>query len=175
MGTKPTVVPRGNDDPEPVSDDDDDEDDLDDDEEEAEQDDLLAEANEVEASDEDVANGNIPGLKPMRTLYELNDTLFAEADIQEDGQVGLWLGANTMLMYPLDEAILLLAEKLSAATRNLKNLKEDLEFLREQVTVMEVNFARVHNVSQTTFGRIHLDRTDMFLFLRSSNQWDVKR
>lgn len=147
MGTKPTVVPRGNDDPEPVSDDDDDEDDLDDDDEEAEQDDLLAEANEVEASDEDVANGNIPGLKPLRTLYELNDTLFAEADIQEDGQVGLWLGANTMLMYPLDEAILLLAEKLSAATRNLKNLKEDLEFLREQVTVMEVNFARVHNVS----------------------------
>lgn len=52
-----------------------------------------------------------------------------------------------MLMYPLDEAIILLAEKLTAAKKNLQNTKEDLEFLREQVTVMEVNFARVHNVS----------------------------
>lgn len=52
-----------------------------------------------------------------------------------------------MLMYPLNEAITLLAEKLAAAKKNLQNTKEDLEFLREQVTVMEVNFARVHNVS----------------------------
>jgi DNA-binding transcriptional regulator YiaG len=52
-----------------------------------------------------------------------------------------------MLMYPLGEAVLLLSEKLSTAKKNLNNIKEDLEFLREQVTVMEVNFARVHNVS----------------------------
>jgi len=52
-----------------------------------------------------------------------------------------------MLMYPLEEAVLLLSEKLSTAKKNLSNIKDDLEFLREQVTVMEVNFARVHNVS----------------------------
>jgi DNA-binding transcriptional regulator YiaG len=52
-----------------------------------------------------------------------------------------------MLLYPLAEAIVLLAEKLEVAKRSLKNTIEDLEFLREQVTVMEVNFARVHNVS----------------------------
>lgn len=52
-----------------------------------------------------------------------------------------------MLLYPLHEAILLLAEKLAVAKRSLRHTKEDLEFLREQVTVMEVNFARVHNVS----------------------------
>jgi hypothetical protein len=54
-----------------------------------------------------------------------------------------------MLMYPLEEAVLLLSEKLSTAKKNLNNIKDDLEFLREQVTVMEVNFARVHNVSST--------------------------
>lgn len=52
-----------------------------------------------------------------------------------------------MLLYPLNEAVLLLSEKLSVAKRSLRHTKEDLEFLREQITVMEVNFARVHNVS----------------------------
>lgn len=52
-----------------------------------------------------------------------------------------------MLLYPLHEAVLLLSEKLAVAKRSLRHTKEDLEFLREQITVMEVNFARVHNVS----------------------------
>lgn len=52
-----------------------------------------------------------------------------------------------MLLYPLQEAITLLSGKLSAAKRNLEETIEDLEWLREQSTVMEVNFARVHNVS----------------------------
>lgn len=28
----------------------------------------------------------------MKTLFELNDTLYAEAEIIETGEVGLWLG-----------------------------------------------------------------------------------
>ncbi|CAD6565442.1 MAG: hypothetical protein TREMPRED_001284 [Tremellales sp. Tagirdzhanova-0007] len=83
--------------------------------------------------------------EPLKTLFELNDTLYAEAEIQETGEVGLWLGANTMLLYPLQEAIDLLTSKLGAAKKSLEETVEDLEFLREQVTVMEVNFARVHN------------------------------
>jgi hypothetical protein len=56
-----------------------------------------------------------------------------------------------MLMYPLEEAITLLSGKLVAAKRNLEETIEDLEWLREQSTVMEVNFARVHNVSLSHF------------------------
>jgi hypothetical protein len=51
-----------------------------------------------------------------------------------------------MLLYPLQEAIDLLSGKLSSAKKNLVETIEDLEWLREQSTVMEVNFARVHNV-----------------------------
>lgn len=51
-----------------------------------------------------------------------------------------------MLLYPLQEAIELLSGKLAAAKKNLSETIEDLEWLREQATVMEVNFARVHNV-----------------------------
>ena len=32
--------------------------------------------------------------EPLKTLFELNDTLYAEAEIQETGEVGLWLGVR---------------------------------------------------------------------------------
>lgn len=42
--------------------------------------------------EEDAAAGAEP--KPLKTLFELNDTLFAEATVQETGEVGLWLGVS---------------------------------------------------------------------------------
>lgn len=50
-----------------------------------------------------------------------------------------------MLSYPLQEASDLLADKLVAARQQLANLVEDVEFLKEQITIMEVNTARVYN------------------------------
>jgi Prefoldin subunit len=50
-----------------------------------------------------------------------------------------------MLSYKLPAAIELLKSKLELAETSLKNTTEDLEFLREQLTVMEVNIARVFN------------------------------
>ena len=50
-----------------------------------------------------------------------------------------------MLSYPLDEALSLLDSKLSAAQTSLDNCEEDLDFLREQVTTLEVATARVYN------------------------------
>lgn len=50
-----------------------------------------------------------------------------------------------MLSYKLTAAISLLRSKLSAAEASLKATVEDLEFLREQLTVMEVNTARMYN------------------------------
>ncbi|EPS29992.1 hypothetical protein PDE_04942 [Penicillium oxalicum 114-2] len=83
----------------------------------------------------------------LETNFELNDTLYARASISpaEMEEVYLWLGANVMLAYPLDEAETMLAEKLSAAESSLSNCEEDLEFLREQITTLEVATARVYN------------------------------
>ena len=50
-----------------------------------------------------------------------------------------------MLSYTIPAAITLLKSKLELAETNLANVIEDLEFLREQITVMEVNTARVYN------------------------------
>jgi len=67
----------------------------------------------------------------------LNDTLYARAEISTSSldEVYLWLGANVMLAYPIDEAETMLEEKLRAAKSSLANCDEDLEFLREQITV----------------------------------------
>jgi hypothetical protein len=77
------------------------------------------------------------GETPLETTFELNDTLYARATISPEDmdEVYLWLGANVMLAYPIEEAEALLEEKLQAAQASLANCEEDLEFLREQITV----------------------------------------
>ncbi|KAJ5163699.1 uncharacterized protein N7500_005529 [Penicillium coprophilum] len=83
----------------------------------------------------------------LETNFELNDTLYARASISpaDAEEVYLWLGANVMLSYPLGEAETMLDEKLNAAQLSLQNCEEDLEFLREQITTLEVATARVYN------------------------------
>ncbi|KAF7159995.1 hypothetical protein CNMCM5623_005541 [Aspergillus felis] len=83
----------------------------------------------------------------LETSFELNDTLYARAQISpaDADEVYLWLGANVMLAYPIPEAETMLSEKLSAAEQSLANCDEDLEFLREQITTIEVATARVYN------------------------------
>lgn len=72
---------------------------------------------------------------PIETTFELNDTLYAKAEVPATEEVYIWLGANVMLAYPMDEAEALLAERLSKAKQSLEDCEEDLEFLREQITV----------------------------------------
>ncbi|KIH89034.1 hypothetical protein SPBR_07646 [Sporothrix brasiliensis 5110] len=109
------------------------------------------------ASDED-DDENDEGAA-IETTFELNDTLYAKATIPPTDEVHLWLGgrkqiraiiltgaqANVMLSYPIDEAQALLEQKLTSAQTTRRNCEEDLEFLREQITTMEVAIARVYN------------------------------
>ncbi|CAG89464.1 DEHA2F16610p [Debaryomyces hansenii CBS767] len=85
--------------------------------------------------------------KTIETNFELNDTLYTRAAIDASSleSVYLWLGAEVMLEYPLDEAIELLNDRLKSNTAQLGLVKEDLEFLKENITTMEVNTARLYN------------------------------
>lgn len=76
-----------------------------------------------------------PDSDPIEATFELNDTLYAKAHVPYTDEVYLWLGANVMLAYPVDEAETLLEGKLSGAQQTLSNCEEDLDFLREQITV----------------------------------------
>jgi hypothetical protein len=50
--------------------------------------------------------------------------------------------ANVMLSYPINEAEELLSSKLAAAKQSLANCEEDLDFLREQITVRRFTVLR---------------------------------
>uniref|UniRef100_A0A6I8NNI2 Prefoldin subunit 3 n=1 Tax=Ornithorhynchus anatinus TaxID=9258 RepID=A0A6I8NNI2_ORNAN len=81
----------------------------------------------------------------LETRFLLADNLYCKASVPPTDKVCLWLGANVMLEYDIDEAQALLEKNLSTATRNLDSLEEDLDFLRDQFTTTEVNMARVYN------------------------------
>lgn len=84
----------------------------------------------------------------MYTNYSLSDTVYTKAkvDIQAD-KVCLWIGANVMVEYPIDEAIEMLEEQLIGTAAKLDELNEDLYCLRENYITVEVNLARIVNYS----------------------------
>lgn len=81
----------------------------------------------------------------METRFLLADNLYCKALVPPTDRVCLWLGANVMLEYDVDEARALLEKNLATAARNLEALEDDLDFLRDQFTTTEVNMARVYN------------------------------
>eukprot|EP00825_Cyclidium_porcatum_P046812 TRINITY_DN7461_c0_g1_i2.p1 TRINITY_DN7461_c0_g1~~TRINITY_DN7461_c0_g1_i2.p1 ORF type:complete len:202 (-),score=54.76 TRINITY_DN7461_c0_g1_i2:137-742(-) len=79
--------------------------------------------------------------------FLLTETIWSKAKVRKDTKkVALWLGANVMVEYTFDEAILLLEKNLQNALGNLKSYEEDINYLKDQVTTCEVNISRVYNV-----------------------------
>lgn len=88
--------------------------------------------------------------KTTKAHFELSDSVYAQAKIMNStNRVLLWLGANVMLEYNYIEAEELLLKNKKNAEINLNSLEADLEFLKDQITISEVNIARVHNYKVT--------------------------
>jgi len=83
--------------------------------------------------------------KKIKTRFQLADNIFAQAVIEPQKTVYLWIGANVMLEYPFDEANTVLITNLKNAKTNLEGVNDDLDFLKDQITTTDVNLARVHN------------------------------
>lgn len=81
----------------------------------------------------------------LSTHFLMSSQLYSKARIPPTETVCLWLGANVMLEYPLEEAKALLDKNSSTSISNMKQIEEDLEFLRDQITTSEVNLARIYN------------------------------
>lgn len=64
------------------------------------------------------------------TQFLLSEQVFLKANVPPTKNVCLWLGANVMLEYPLDEAEVLLKQNMESAETNLKCLEHDQDFLR---------------------------------------------
>lgn len=77
--------------------------------------------------------------------YNMCDNVWAKARVEMNDKVCLWLGANVMLEFTLDEAIELLTKNEETAKTTLGELDKELGFVRDQMTVSEVNMAIVYN------------------------------
>ena len=66
----------------------------------------------------------------METNFLLAHNLYGKAAIPATNKVCLWLGANVMLEYTLDEAEELLRGNQKTARTTLGKVEEDLDFLR---------------------------------------------
>mmetsp|Transcript_5979 Transcript_5979/g.37083 ORF Transcript_5979/g.37083 Transcript_5979/m.37083 type:complete len:189 (-) Transcript_5979:1345-1911(-) len=83
--------------------------------------------------------------KELQVDYELSDGIYAKAKVETGAKVCLWLGANVMLEYDLDEAKQLLEENLANAKQNLETNKKDRFYVRDCITITEVSISRVYN------------------------------
>ena len=82
----------------------------------------------------------------METNFLISDNIWAKARVPNDtGKVGLWLGANVMVEYTFDDAIVLLGKNLANAQAKIAETEGDMDFLKDQITTTEVNMARVYN------------------------------
>jgi prefoldin subunit 5 len=81
----------------------------------------------------------------IKTSFPLTDNCHAKAEVPPANSVCLWLGANVMLEYSIEEAEGLLATSSSNANESVKKLDENMAYTRDQITTTEVNIARVHN------------------------------
>jgi prefoldin subunit 5 len=86
-----------------------------------------------------------PAGTATKTHFQLADNLYAKARIEQPERVFLWLGANILLEYPAAEAEELLQKNCSVAEQQLAVLDETLDYVSDQITVTEVNIARVFN------------------------------
>ncbi|XP_070263616.1 prefoldin subunit 3-like [Myotis yumanensis] len=67
----------------------------------------------------------------METRFLLADNLYCKALVPPNDKVCLWLGANVMIEYDIDEAQALLKKNVTTATKNLDSREEDLDFLQD--------------------------------------------
>ncbi|XXQ30112.1 Prefoldin subunit 3 [Plasmodiophora brassicae] len=97
----------------------------------------------IEKHKEGEENGEIV---PVEMRYKLADNVFGRATVNPgDGKVMLWIGANIMMEYSYEEAMSLLQKNLESASATYASLDIDLAFLKDQITISEVNIARLHN------------------------------
>eukprot|EP00004_Rigifila_ramosa_P017105 TRINITY_DN4129_c0_g1_i1.p1 TRINITY_DN4129_c0_g1~~TRINITY_DN4129_c0_g1_i1.p1 ORF type:complete len:198 (+),score=70.55 TRINITY_DN4129_c0_g1_i1:10-603(+) len=81
----------------------------------------------------------------MNVHFPLSDAVLGNAEIEGDGKVCLWLGADVMLEYSYDEAIELLTRNLATTHETIKEIDESQDFIKDQLNTIEVNSARIHN------------------------------
>ena len=81
----------------------------------------------------------------VKTHFQIAESLYGTAEIDKSSTVALWLGANLMVEYPVDDAIAILDEQLKTLEAQIAENENNLIFLRNQIITTEVTTSRVTN------------------------------
>ncbi|KHN84306.1 putative prefoldin subunit 3 [Toxocara canis] len=92
--------------------------------------------------------------KPLDVAYLLSDEVYTRMTAKKLDTVYLWLGANVMVEFTIEEARKVLQESYDQAAAAVDELEKELDFVRDQITTTEVNIAHVHN-----YG-VHMRKSD---------------
>jgi prefoldin subunit 5 len=71
--------------------------------------------------------------------FMVSNNLWAKANVPVGDTVALWLGADVMCEFSHDEAKVLLNKNLENAYITQKRNEEDMDFIKDQITVCEVS------------------------------------
>lgn len=85
------------------------------------------------------------GCGELSTMYPLTENCHAEATIEPGEKVFVWLGANVMVEYTVEDAIALLNKGKTDAESSLVAVERDIRSLRDCITTSEVRIATIHN------------------------------
>ena len=86
--------------------------------------------------------------KETNVDFMLSDGIYVKAKPKQNlEKISLWLGANTIVELTFNEALDMLGQNLNNAKNSLKQINEELEYIKDQKTTTEVNVARVYNQS----------------------------
>ena len=83
----------------------------------------------------------------IETHFEVSDQLYSKGTIKKFDTVAIWLGANVMLEFPIDEAIDFLKKRIILTDNKINTLQNDIDFCRKQTNIVEVNRSRVYNAN----------------------------
>lgn len=77
--------------------------------------------------------------------YELAAGVYAKATVPKSDKVSLWLGSHVMVEFSHGEARSLLKKNLDDAEQSITEMSKNLQFIKEQITMIEVGISRVFN------------------------------
>lgn len=81
----------------------------------------------------------------LSTRFNLSDNVYAQAKVEPDDRVCVWLGADVMLEYSYTEAEEMLTKRVADAKAKDAEIVEDLAWVRENKIIAEVNTSRTFN------------------------------
>jgi prefoldin subunit 5 len=87
----------------------------------------------------------VPEGEVLEADYELGDTMYARAVLNDPKKVHLWIGANTLCEFSLSEAREYLEKKQKEAQVMKELIERDVKLVKEQITTCEVTVARLYN------------------------------